>query len=335
MLLKLLNQYILNINKKKILKKLFILIILINNFFLEKYSSSNKVCAKYSLNPVLGNNKTGTLFDPYVIKNDNLYKMFVSWRPKGAIALSTSRDGIIWSNLTIILNKGEKDSWESIVNRGCLIKLFNKYYLWYTGQNKGKSNIGFAISNDGINFIKNKNNPILKPEFIYEKESVMIPNVIYDKDENIFKMWYSAGETYEPDVICYATSKDGINWKKYKNNPIFIANKNKLSLDSFKVGGSDVHKISKRKYIMFYIGYSDINTARIFVAKSKNGINNWKRSDSPIISPTKNQFDNDACYKPSSIYDMKNRQWLIWYNGRRKHDEYIGLAYYNKYHFLY
>lgn len=129
MLLKFLKKYILNITKKKILKKLFILIILINNFFFEKYSSSNKVCLKYSLNPVLGNNKTGTLFDPYVIKNDNLYKMFVSWRPKGAIALSTSRDGIIWSNLTIILNKGEKESWESIVNRGCLIKLFNKYYL--------------------------------------------------------------------------------------------------------------------------------------------------------------------------------------------------------------
>jgi len=52
------------------------------------------------------------------------------------------------------------------------------------------------------------------PEFDFEKKWVMNPHVIYDKDEKIFKMWYEAGETYEPDVIYYAISKDGINWIK-------------------------------------------------------------------------------------------------------------------------
>ena len=309
--------------------------IFIINFLFKIKLSPSQICTKYGFNPVLGNNKIGTVFDPYVIKENNLYKMLVSWRPKGALAISISKDGIIWSDLKIILNKGKKESWESIVNRACLIKFYNKYYLYYTGQNRGKSNIGLAISDDGINFKKNVNNPILKPEYIYEKDSVMIPNVIYDYEENIFKMWYSAGETFEPDVICYATSKDGINWIKYKNNPIFIANKNILSLDSFKVGGSDVHKISNNNYIMFYIGYSDIHTARIFVAKSKNGINSWKRSDNPIIIPTKGKFDNDACYKPTSIYDRKKNEWLIWYNGRRKSSEFIGLAFYKNFIFTF
>ena len=68
------------------------------------------------------------------------------------------------------------------MNRGCLLIIYNKYYLWYTGQNKGKSNIGFALSDDGINFRKYKNNPVLKPENQYEKNSVMNPNVIYDKE---------------------------------------------------------------------------------------------------------------------------------------------------------
>ena len=67
----------------------------------------------------------------YVIKYDYMYKMIVSWREKGVLALSTSRDGINWSNLKIILNKGNKQSWESIVNRGCLLIINNKYYLWY------------------------------------------------------------------------------------------------------------------------------------------------------------------------------------------------------------
>ena len=37
-------------------------------------------------------------------------------------------------------------------------------------------------------------------------------------------------------------------------------------------------------------------------------------------------WDEDSCCKPSAYYDEKNDTWQIWYNGRRKHDEYIGTA---------
>ena len=67
------------------------------------------------------------------------------------------------------------------------------------------------------------------------KKNVMNPNAIYDKAEKIYKMNYAAGEYYEPDLICYATSKDRIIWEKYKNNPILIPNNIKALLDSFKV----------------------------------------------------------------------------------------------------
>ena len=196
----------------------------------------------------------------------------------------------------------------------------------YTGQNKEKSCIWLAFSENGYDFIKYQNNPILVPEFDFEKQSVMNPHVIYDHDEKIFKMWYSAGETYEPDVICYASSRDGIKWIKYKQNPIFIPNPDILSLDYFKIGGCDIHKITNKQYLMFYIGYSDINTARIFIAQSENGINNWKRGNIPIIKPTKKQFDSEACYKPSALFDNKNNKWMIWYNGRTKDREFIGIA---------
>ena len=187
------------------------------------------------------------------------------------------------------------------------------------------------MSENGYKFIKYKNNPVLIPEKDYEKKSVMNPHVIYDNKEKIFKMWYAAGETYEPDVICYATSKNGIYWKKYKNNPIFVHNSEKSSLDSFKVGGCDVHKISNKKYLMFYIGYSDIHTARIFVAENRNGINNWKRRNNPIIKPNKGKFDSQACYKPSSFYNKNIKTWIIWYNGRNNNKEFIGVAFCKKY----
>ena len=129
-------------NKKLFLKKLFSFIIIIY-FLFEKNASKDEEWRKYILNPVLGNNQTGTVFDPFVIKDNNIYKMAVSWRSKGVIALSTSKDGIVWSDLKIILNKGDKKSWESIVNRGCLLMINNKYYLYYIimAKIKGKAKL--------------------------------------------------------------------------------------------------------------------------------------------------------------------------------------------------
>jgi len=299
---------------------LFVIVIsyIIIQYYVEKFE-------KYELNPVLGDNLTGSLFDPCVIQDKNgSYRMYVSWRNFGSIALSSSKDGINWSNLSIALDKGKPNSWQNIVNRACVIYKDGIYHMWYTGQNNDMSKIGYSKSKDGYNFTRLEE-PILVPEYKYEKQSVMNPYVIFDEEEKIYKMWYAAGETYEPDVIAYATSNDGLNWKKYDKNPIFTPNHQFFSFDSFKVGACDMHKLKDNTYFMFYIGYSDLDTARIFVAKSKNGINKWKRSN-PIIGPSKNKFDSNACYKPSAIYNSKINRWMVWYNGRTDGKEYIGLA---------
>ena len=289
---------------------------------------------KYSNKPILGDEGTGTLFDPYVMKDESgKYRMYVSYRRKGAIAVTTSEDGINWGSLEIVLERDNTTGWEDIVNRATVIYKDGKYYMWYTGQTNNISKIGYAVSEDGYVFERNKE-PVLIPEENYEKQSVMNPYVIYDEEEQIFKMWYATGETYEPDVISYATSNDGIHWNKYENNPIIKANKHTQAKDNFKVGACEIHKIDD-EYIMFYIGYTDINTARIFVAKSKDGIINWERySQTPIIEPTKGTFDESACYKPTVLWDIENKRWMLWYNGRNKENEYIGLATSNEYDFL-
>lgn len=290
---------------------------------------------KYRNSPILGNDDTGSLFDPNVIiDKDGVYRMYVSWRKEGAIAVSTSKDGINWSPLKIVLNKDTTTGWEDIVNRATIVYYNNKYYMWYTGQTDNESKIGYAVSEDGYNFKRN-DKPIIVPSEHYEEKSVMNPYVMYDENEKIFKMWYAAGEKYEPDVICYATSLDGVNWNKYINNPVLEANNEKKSYDNYKVGACEVKKTNNNEYIMFYIGYSDIHTARIFVAKSKNGITDWERNgNNPIIAPVREEFDSEACYKPSAIWDEKNERWLVYYNGRTKHNEYIGLYTFEKYNIL-
>ena len=89
------------LNKIVLSKLLFSTIFSINILFV-KYNSITGEWIKYNGNPVFGNDKIGSVFDPFVIKDNNIYNMYLSWRKKGAIALTKSIDGINWSNLKII-----------------------------------------------------------------------------------------------------------------------------------------------------------------------------------------------------------------------------------------
>ena len=81
-------------------------------------------------------------------------------------------------------------------------------------------------------------------------------------------------------------------------------------------------ELSENELLMFYIGYQNLDVARICYAKSIDG-KKWERSDNNlIISPTKDSWDSDAVYKPTVI--MNDKMIYLWYNGRKKYDEYLG-----------
>lgn len=273
-----------------------------------------------NMNPILGSEKSGSYFDPYVLNDSNDTYMYISRRKDNSIVRFTlDKEFQLCNEIQVLV--GQPETWEDMINRADVVLIDSKYYMWYTGQYKGKSCIGFATSEDGVAFVKYKNNPILVPETEVERDSVMNPCILYDTDAQIFRMWYAAGETYEPDVICYATSFDGIHWKKSERNPVL--QKGMYDYDKYKVGGCDV-QYKEGLYTMYYIGYHDVDTARICCATSKNGID-WERSKAnPIISPSPNNWDGHAVYKPSYILDG-NSEYLF-YNGRKENLEKIGYA---------
>jgi len=277
---------------------------------------------KYENNPVLGGD-LGTIFDISVLKNnDGIYQMYCSWRPKKSIALSESKDGLKWSLPVVCLCFNDSSSWEKDLNRPVVLEKDGIYHMWYTGQARGHSWIGYALSNDGKNWTRKSAEPVLSADIPWEKVAVMCPHVIWDDKDDLFKMWYSGGEQYEPDAIGYATSKDGLNWEKYSGNPIFINNKAN-EWEQFKVTACQVIKRSN-DYLMFYIGFKNIDYAQIGMARSKDGISNWERfKENPIIKPGLG-WDSSAVYKPYAILD--NNRWLLYYNGRRESHEQIGIA---------
>ena len=276
---------------------------------------------KYDKNPVLGGS-LGTIFDISVLKEPNGYKMWCSWRPQKSIALSVSSDGFTWSNPEVVLAPNPETKWEGDMNRPGVIKRKGLYHLWYTGQAGGQSWIGYATSKDGKTWKRMSKEPVISPDEPWEKVAVMCPSVIWDEKEKLYKMWYSGGEQYEPDAIGYATSKDGLKWKKYPGNPVF-KNNSENKWEQAKVTACQVIK-EKNEYLMFYIGFRDVDYAQIGIAKSKDGISNWQRHpQNPIIRPGAG-WDASAVYKPYAIFDGK--RWLLWYNGRNKGFEQIGVA---------
>ncbi|MDR0703550.1 MAG: hypothetical protein LBF88_01030 [Planctomycetaceae bacterium] len=292
-----------------------------------KQHSANTQWVKYENNPVLGGGDLGTIFDVSLLKEDGEYKMYCSWRPKKSLALSVSKDGKNWSQPQIIFTPNPETSWEEVINRPGIVKKDGVYHLWYTGQAQGKSCIGYATSTDGINFTRQSEKPVLEPEAGWEKNiAVMCPHVNWDKEEGIFKMWYSGGEQNEPNAIGYATSKDGLHWEKYAGNPVFDADPAK-KWEQHKVTACQIIK-RENDYLMFYIGFRDEPFAQIGMAKSPDGIKNWVRyENNPIIFPTPDGWDASACYKPFVIQEKD--KWLLWYNGRNKGLERIGLAIFN------
>jgi len=283
---------------------------------------------KYPNNPVLGGD-LGVCFDVTLLRDNDRYLMYFSWRSKCSVALATSDDGIHWSEPRIcVAPRPTPQGWEDKIGRPSVVKVGSIYHMWYTGQYKGgqpdgTSDIFHAVSEDGVTFVRTSDKPVLSATEVWEKQAVMCPSVLWDEKTHMFRMWYSGGEQYEPNAIGYAESQDGLVWHKSALNPIFVADPSS-SWECHKVTACQVFQ-HEGWYWMFYIGFRNEDYAHIGVARSRNGLTDWQRSKlNPLIAPDENAWDGEACYKPFVLFD--GEKWLLWYNGRRGTVEQIGLA---------
>lgn len=284
------------------------------------FPSENNGWKKIGNAPVYGDKDTNCVFDPFVMVENDRFVMIVSERLNHGIDRLESDDGIHWNKTATILSR-VPDTWQSIVNRATLVFHNGLWHMWYTGQFNNSACIGHTVSKDGILF-HNAKHPCLKAEMKAEGVSVMNPCVLWNEQKECFQMWYAAGENYEPDMLFYAESKDGDHWVK-RTEPVLEKHTSHL-WECAKVGGCDVKIKSDGSYEMYYIGYQNIDVARICYATSKDGIH-WNRDDNNLlIAPSKDGFDSDACYKPAMI-ERDGRKYM-WYNGRHNNEEYIGLA---------
>lgn len=272
--------------------------------------------------PVLGG-QYGTCFDICVLRDEGRYRMWMSWRPMKSVAYVESTDGINWPPPQIVLAPYPDTGWEDDISRPIVVHREDGYHMWYTGAWNGGTAIGYAVSEDGKIWWRKSLKPVVAPELKWEGVALMCPHVEWDSAAKLWKMWYSGGEAYEPNAIGFATSHDGLVWTKHPANPVLTPDKT-AKWEQDRVTAAQVF-FHKGWYYAFYIGFSDIHSAQIGLARSADGISNWERHpDNPIVRPTPGGWDADACYKPFVVF--ADGRWMLWYNGRREHFEQIGLV---------
>ncbi len=258
-----------------------------------------------------------SFFDPCIFTNEKVNYLVVSNRRDNSIDLfKINKDKSISKIKTILFDKSLKQK-NILLNRASLYCNGAKTYIFFTLQINGRSYI-YKRNLKDVSCI-NEDDVFLSPTENYENSSVMNP-CAYKVFDDIL-LFYSSGETFEPDNICFCKIDDleKNNAIKYKLNPIFVKGSHYYNFS--KVAFGDLLTVGDY-YILFYIGYLNINKAYINVAFCrKTNFPYFKDLENinPLIGPGKKC--RDAVYKPTVVVNGNNL--AIYFNGRTRSEESI------------
>src|ERR1700743_937404 len=133
-------------------------------------------------------------------------------------ALSTSTDLKTWKQYPLAL--GIDEAWEKSICTGSVVYYKGKYYAFYATRlvNDGKVNeqLSYAISNDGVNFEKQKPNPFYTSAPGYSKRNFRDPKVFVDNNGE-FHLFVASNQEHQvmgvnSGCLVHLTSKDLKNW---------------------------------------------------------------------------------------------------------------------------
>lgn len=190
-----------------------------------------------------------------------------------------------------------------------------RFRMWYLGTSEASRTndmqMGYAESENGIDWKEHPGNPILSGKDVPWGRLVQTPFVLFDHDRNEFRMWFVSGDGVKRDrtgsivrnhqQLAYATSSDGIRWKVHLQ-PLFPSGRS-----------PSVVRIAKNDYRMWMGSRPDLNEQvsglydNIFAFSSTDGIL-WKRGKTPVLRP--------RAPAKSTVYPFVMRvgeDWYMWH----------------------
>jgi len=190
-----------------------------------------------------------------------------------------------------------------------VLKVKNGYVMYYGGNDGSNWRILRAISADGINWIKQGLCLNLGSAGTFDSVHMVYPYIL--KDENLYKLWYTAYDARGHWRIGYADSQDGII---FKNRRMVLDVGAMGSLDAEHVHTPVVIKQGSI-YTMFYAGFGGTPAAwRILRATSMDGLN-WSRQGLALDLGQAGEFDSANLLPGSIIYSGGLFKMWYWAQG--------------------
>lgn len=146
-----------------------------------------------------------------------------------SIGYAWSLDNIVWHlELDPVLENGEPGNWdETGVFQPVVYYEGGTYHMWYSGFEGltfwDSMQEGYATSTDGINWVKDTNNPVitLGEDGSFYDTWIIGGSVLFTDNE--FHMWFAGWDGYSTSPFKYwrighATSADGVEWTVQNNS---------------------------------------------------------------------------------------------------------------------
>lgn len=234
-----------------------------------------------------GDDSYGSLFakDPDVVRFKGKYYMYYSMRRPGkgfAVGIAQSDDLVKWAKAGEMLPKDDYE--KKGLAAPAAIVLAGKVHLFYQTYGNGpKDAICHAVSTDGINFVRDKTNPIFSPTGAWNCGRAIDADVV-EHDGKLLLYWATRDRRYRVQMVGVSSAPIGSDfgrdkWKQLCDAPIL---KPKLRWEKRCIEAPAVVKHGG-KLFMFYAGAFNNEPQQIGCAVSDDGIS-WKRlSDYPLL----------------------------------------------------
>jgi len=151
---------------------------------------------------------------------------FLCWYQAGdppRIGLATSSDGTSWRRLPQpVLDAGPRGSWdERAVADPYVLAEGGRYYMYYLGEDRARrQRLGVAVSEDGIQWIKLRGNPVLElgEPGSFDEAGLGEP-AVWEWD-GAYWMAYTGRDRREYRRLGLAVSVNGVDWERLPANTV-------------------------------------------------------------------------------------------------------------------
>lgn len=175
-------------------------------------SADGLAWSRYDGNPILERGSSGwdsnLIKSPHVAFDGTSYHMWYTGGHNGyRIGYATSPDGVTWTKYegNPVLNLGPSGSWdEDGTARPSVIYDGTEFKMWYSGRQGSHWRIGYALSNDGVNWARDPVNPVLDlgAPGAWDAQKVFMPSVLFDGES--YRMWFGGNQVDGYGRIGYA-----------------------------------------------------------------------------------------------------------------------------------